>query len=217
MTPFTPAVLAHISANAPALATGAIDYDLLLRGELGQIDFYDSRRHLATVPGPALAQRVRDRAGALAARGLGHGDRVLMVAANTEDYFTTLLAVLLLGAVPCAVAPAPTPSRADSAGVRHLRAAIHVVNPKLVLADRRTADAAAHPGLVDYTELAQGQPFTRLDRMPPLPSDLHHIQLTSGSTSAPKAVLLTHGNVANNITMIGHAIGTRRGLNRVFS
>lgn len=217
MTPFSPAVLEHIAANAPALATGAIDYDLLLRGELGQIDFYDSRRHLATVPGSALAQRVRDRAGVLAARGLGHGDRVLMVAANNEDYLTTLLAVLLLGAVPCAVAPPPTPSRADSAGVRHLRAAMRVVNPKLVLADSRTADAAAHPGLVDYTELAQGQPVSHVDRIPPLPSDLHHIQLTSGSTSAPKAVLLTHGNVVNNMAMIGHAIGTRRGLNRVFS
>ncbi|MFY9334407.1 MAG: AMP-binding protein, partial [Mycobacterium sp.] len=110
MTQFSPAVLAHVLANAPALATGAIDYDHLLRGELGQIDFYDSRQHLAMLPGSALAQRVRDRAGGLAARGLGHGDRVLMVAANNEDYLTTLLAVLLLGAVPCAVAPPPTPS-----------------------------------------------------------------------------------------------------------
>lgn len=217
MSPFPPAVLAHVVSNAPALATGAIDYDLLLRGEIGQLDFYDSREHLATLPGSALAQRVRNRAGGLASRGLGHGDRVLMVAANTEDYLTTLLAVLLLGAVPCAVAPPPTPSREDSAGVAHLRAAVRVVNPKLVLTDRRTAAAVAHPGLVDYAELAEVQSVSRLDVIPPLPSDLHHIQLTSGSTSAPKAVLLTHGNVANNMAMIGHAIGTRRGVNRVFS
>ena len=217
MTLFTPAVRAHVLANAPALATGSVDYDVMLRGELGYLDFYDSRDHLATVPGPVLAQRVRGRAGALADRGLGHGDRVLMVAANNEDYLTTLLAVLLLGAVPCAVAPPPTPSREDSAGVAHLRAAVRVVNPKLVLTDRRTAAAAPHPGLVDYAELAELQPVSRLDVIPPLPSDLHHIQLTSGSTSAPKAVLLTHGNVANNMAMIGHAIGTRRGVNRVFS
>ncbi len=217
MTPFTPAVLAHIAANAPALATGAVDYDLLLRGELGQIDFYDSRDHLATVPGPVLAQRVRGRAGALADSGLGHGDRVLMVAANNEDYLTTLLAVLLIGAVPCAVAPPPTPSRVDSAGVAHLRAAMRVINPKMVLSDRRSAAAAQHPGLIDYADIVPAPTDSRLDRIPPLPTDLHHIQLTSGSTSAPKAVLLTHGNVTDNIATIGHAIGSRRGRERVFS
>ena len=217
MTLFTPAVRAHVLANAPALATGSVDYDVMLRGELGYLDFYDSRDHLATVPGPVLAQRVRGRAGALADRGLGHGDRVLMVAANNEDYLTTLLAVLLLGAVPCAVAPPPTPSREDSAGVAHLRAAMRVVNPKMVLTDRRSAVAAPHPGLIDYADIVPVQPDSRLDRIPPLPTDLHHIQLTSGSTSAPKAVQLTHGNVTDNIAMIGHAIGSRRGRDRVFS
>jgi len=211
------AVLAHVTGQAPALSGGAVHYSRLLDGELGQIDFYDSRRHLLAVPGSTLAQRVRSRAGALAQNGLGVGDRVVMVSANTEDYLTTLLAVLLIGAVPCAVAPPPTPARPDSAGVQHLRAALRVVNPAMVLADHRTAIAVDHPVLIEFEDISGGPVWPGPDRATPRPSDPHHIQLTSGSTSAPKAVLLSHRNVAHNIAMIGHAIGARWGRDRVFS
>ncbi len=217
MTPFPAAIQAHIAANAPALASGAVDYGLLIGGRLGQLDFYDSRRHLASISGPALAQRVRGRAGALDRNGLGVGDRVLMVAANTEEYLVTLLAVLLLGAVPCAVAPPTTPMRADSAGVQHLRAALDVVDPTMVLTDHRSAAAVEHPGLIAYEDIAEARPWSRAGRAVPLLSDPHHIQLTSGSTSAPKAVVLSQHNVAHNIAVIGHAIGTRWGRDRVFS
>jgi acyl-CoA synthetase (AMP-forming)/AMP-acid ligase II len=187
---------------------------MLGRG-LPQIDFYDSRRHLATLPGAALAANVASRAGALATRGLVHGDRIVLVASNTEDYLATLLAALAIGAVPCAVAPPPTPSREESAGVQHLRAAIHVIAPKMVLAPARSA--VPHCAMVCYEEL-QGAPELPIPQGPaPKPAEAHHIQLTSGSTSAPKAVLLSHGNVAHNIATVSHGMATARGGDRLFS
>ncbi|MBF9523821.1 AMP-binding protein [Mycobacteroides chelonae] len=204
-------------ANAPALASGAIDYAALLRSDLEQIDFYDSRRHLYTLTAVDLVHATRIRAAALAARGLRRGDRVAMIAVSDEEYLTTLLAVLLLGAVPCAIAPPPTPSRPESAGVAHLSAALGVLNPAMVITRPRVEVAITHPLVVMYDELTDAEPidWTRCSRADP--GDIHHIQLTSGSTSAPKAVLLTHGNVVHNTTVIAYGTRALRGRDRVFS
>ena len=224
MSPFSPVVLAHVRANAPALAAGVLDYPRLL-GEYGaQFDFYDSRRHLAALPGPELTEKIRARAGVLAARGLDAGDRILMVANSTEAYLTTLLAALLLGAVPCAVAPPPAPSRSDSAGVRHLRAAIDVVGPKLVVvpaaavaAVHHDAAAGPHTAVLRYEDLSGGLGRPLPPRPPAQPHDIHHIQLTSGSTSEPKAVLLTHRNVAHNLGLLAYSMSVQPGSDRMFS
>ncbi|WP_198540981.1 AMP-binding protein [Mycobacteroides chelonae] len=204
-------------ANAPALAPGAIDYAALLRSELEQIDFYDSRRHLYTLTAVDLFHATRIRAAALAARGLRRGDRVAMIAVSDEEYLTTLLAVLLLGAVPCAIAPPPTPSRPESAGVAHLSAALGVLNPAMVITQPRVEMAITHPLVVMYDELTDAEPidWKRCSRADP--GDIHHVQLTSGSTSAPKAVLLTHGNVVHNTTAIAYGTRALRGQDRVFS
>lgn len=215
MSIFSPAVRRHVEANAPALLSGAVDYPTMLGRGLPQIDFYDSRRHLGTLPGAALAANVASRAGALATRGLVHGDRIVLVASNTEDYLATLLAALAIGAVPCAVAPPPTPSREESAGVQHLRAAIRVIAPKMVLAPARSS--VPHCAMVCYEEL-QDAPELPIPQGPaPKPAEAHHIQLTSGSTSAPKAVLLSHRNVAHNIATVSHGMATARGGDRLFS
>ncbi|VAZ81383.1 Putative ligase [Mycobacterium persicum] len=217
MSVFSPDVLAHVRANAPAMSSGAIDYTRLLQQGLQQIDFYGTREHLATLPGDALVHRVLVHAGALAASGLSRGDRIVMVSANTEQYLATLLAALLIGALPCAVAPPPTPSHDESAGVQHLRAAIRVVDPKLVVAQSRVTAAIPDAPVLAYEELHHAQPLSWPTGRPPEPSDLHHVQLTSGSTSAPKAVLLTHGNVAHNVGAIGYATAIARGHDRAFS
>ncbi|MGH3726085.1 MAG: AMP-binding protein [Mycobacterium sp.] len=206
-----------MKANAPAMATGVIDYTVLLRSDLEQIDFYDSRVHLRALSGTNLVHTIRIRAGALAARGLRRGDRVAMVAVSDEEYLTTLLAVLLLGAVPCAIAPPPTPSRPESAGVAHLRAALEVLNAAMVITPQRTAAAVEHPVVVMYDELTDADPIDWPLHSRPEPGDIHHIQLTSGSTSAPKAVLLTHGNVVHNASAIAYSTRVLRGRDRVFS
>lgn len=217
-----PAVLAHLRANAPALADGTIDYERLLDDYRGRFDFYDSRRHLATVPGADLAAAARARAAALASFGLRRGDRVVMVAANDQRYLTTLLGVLLVGAVPCAVAAPPTPSRPGSAGVRHLQAAVRAVEPELLIGPAAAAVTAAGVAPLDYDEItrmaqtAAGQTLPD-PATPARAADIHHIQLTSGSTSDPKAVLLTHAAVAHNLGALGAAMGVRPGAERVFS
>ncbi len=215
MNIFSPSVRRHVEVNAPALLTEAVDYSTLLKRDLPQIDFYDSRRHVGALSGAALAENVRIRAGALAARGLGRGDRIVMVANNTEEYLATLLAALALGAVPCAIASPPAPSREESAGVQHLRAAIGVITPAMVLTPALCT--VPHLPVVQYEELQDTPPMSLADLPVASSADAHHIQLTSGSTSAPKAVVLTHGNVAHNIATVSHAMATVRDSGRLFS
>lgn len=207
----------HVEINAPAMRSGAIDYPGLLRAGLEELDFYDSRRHLYTLAGADLVVDIRIRAAALRERGLRRGDRVAMTAASDEEYLATLLAVLLLGAVPCAIAPPPTPSRPDSAGVAHLRAALEVLSPAVVIAQPRVMVAVVHPNVLAYDQLGDANPIEWELLSTAHPADVHHIQLTSGSTSAPKAVVLTHGNVVHNASAIAYGTRASRRRDRVFS
>ena len=186
---------------------------MLGRG-LPQIDFYDSRRHLGTLPGAALAANVASRAGALATRGLVHGDRIVLVASNTEDYLATLLAALAIGAVVRGRSAADTVSRgiggcATSSGSDPCHRTENGARP------RAERGAALCHGVLRGTQDAPELPIPQGPA--PKPAEAHHIQLTSGSTSAPKAVLLSHGNVAHNIATVSHGMATARGGDRLFS
>ena len=127
-------------ANAPALAAGVLDYCGLLDECGTQFDFFDSRGHLATVPGPEFA----DKAWPGRAR-LPHA--VWLPATGSSWWPTTPRHTSprwsgaasrrgsLRGRTP------PAPSWSDSAGVRHLRAAIKVLGPKLVVVPAAAAVA----------------------------------------------------------------------------
>ena len=187
---------------------------MLGRG-LPQIDFYDSRRHLGTLPG--AAGRKRGQPGGMCTchprAGPWRPDRV--GGQQHRDYLATLLAALAIGAVPCAVAPPPTPSREESAGVQHLRAAI-VSSHRRWCSPRAELGAALCHGVLRGNSktrrsfrFRKGQPRSR--RRPTI------FNFTSGSTSAPKAVLLSHRNVAHNIATVSHGMATARGGDRLFS
>lgn len=190
-----------------------IDYHGMLNadpGQAGPLDFFDARGHRQTVPVSALAQQVRVRAGGLTDRGVGPGDRVVLVATTTPDYIATLLATLAIGAIPCSVAPPAAPR--DTA---HLDAAVRVVDPAYVLAPRRPIATTA--ALLTFEELGEGPD----EPLPPAPAAdpaaVHHIQLTSGSTSSPKAVVLSYANVSHNITVMARAMAVSRDRDRLFN
>ena len=95
----------------PGPLSGAVDYPTMGRGVFRKST---SRTAVGTSPrcGRCFNGRKRGQpGGALATRGLVHGDfRIVLVANNTGDYLATLLAALAIGAV-VRVAPPPTPSR----------------------------------------------------------------------------------------------------------
>jgi fatty-acyl-CoA synthase len=149
----------------------------------------------------AFAARVRAAAGALAARGVRHGDRVLVHARNSNAMLETMFATWMAGAVwvptnfrltPPEVAYLATSSGAsvhvfDAAFPAHAAAA-KAENPACRL------EISIGPGRLEWDALAaHDTPLTRAaDVARDHPAWFFY---TSGTTGRPKAGVLTHGQM----------------------
>ncbi len=132
-----------------------------------------------TVTFGELAERSARLAGRLAEQGVGPGHRVALLFGNDESFVVAYLAVLSAGAAAAPLNPAsPAPE---------LEREIAGVSPSLVLRDPADADGSGH------------------DPRPPVeraPDDLAALLFTSGTAGAPRAAMLTHGNLAANIAQV---------------
>jgi crotonobetaine/carnitine-CoA ligase len=157
----------------------------------------------------AFDQAVRRVAGALAARGVAKGGRVLIHMDNCPELLMTYFACALLGAV--AVLGNPRSARPE---VRHY---IDLVEPQAIVTQGALLPvlaglarpgcvlaacgdqigpmfdpAHAGEGVIAFETLTSAEPVTGHRRREPM-LDLR-VQFTSGTTSRPKAVLSTHAN-----------------------
>ena len=178
-----------------------VDYRL----DYAPVGFLDSAGLTGELTGTELLDQARVAAAGLAHNGIRHQDRVVIVAPTGPDYLTVLLGCLLSGVVPATVATPPSLDDPATAGVQHLHAAVRVLRPAAVItADARLAVPAGVPVLTIDDLRRHGR--VSWGALPtPDPTQPHHIQLTSGSTSAPKAAVLTHANVAANLSALHDA------------
>lgn len=125
------------------------------------------------------AAQVTSAAAALRRRGIGAGDRVVVVAANTAEVVFAWLALMEVGAVQVPVNPAATEAERDGL--------VAQVEPAAVLA---AADLAA---LFEVEDEIEPEPA---DRRPPpspaTPDDVAVMIPTSGTTGRSKLVMQTH-------------------------
>lgn len=156
-----------------------------------------------------VAAQVRQLAGALSARGLARCRIALLFSAGT-DFALALLACLAVGSVAIPVAPVGR----RRARIHNILSMLGDVRPDCVLLDDSMAGqfgqelSAALSGPTRYLEFAalsqEAHAFTpqRLE-----PEQLAVLQFTSGTTSNPKGVMITHGNIIANEAMIQAAFG----------
>jgi len=156
---------------------------------------------------PRLRTRAREIAAALAERGMRKGDHVALVLPTADEFIPTFLGVTQGGGVPVPLYP---PMGMGQLGgyldhckhiVRASRAGLLVTTSqiKTVLGTVREA-APDLRALLTYRDLDASE---SLYRSPGLTlDDRAFIQFTSGSTSRPKGVVLTHGNLASNCRAI---------------
>jgi acyl-CoA synthetase (AMP-forming)/AMP-acid ligase II len=153
----------------------------------------------ATTTFEELAGEIEAVAGRLAALGVERGDRVALVLPDGPQFVRHLLAVNLIGATAAPLNPAYT--RDEFAFY------LDDLQPKLILlppgeqpAAREAATAPVVDELPDRTA-----PFERAE-----PEDIALLLHTSGTTSRPKQVPLTHANLVSSARTIAdfYALGS---------
>lgn len=154
------------------------------------------------VPFAELVERARRVATALRAQGLRAGDAVVVVLPDPEQAIVAILGAMAAGVTPAPIYP-PTGLSALTVFLRHLEHLIARSGARGVIAAGRLVPflgAASCPVLAfDGLRDAPPGPFER-----PSPDDAAFLQFTSGTTAAPRGVIVTHGNLAANLSMIRH-------------
>ncbi|WP_158581589.1 non-ribosomal peptide synthetase [Actinomadura spongiicola] len=145
-----------------------------------------------------LDRRAREVAAALQAAGVVPGDRVLLLSGPGPEFVAGFYGCLYAGV--CAV-PCPPPRSARRRG--RLESVAADARPAAVLTTRGVEPALDVPVLFveDAADAASWRPCRVRPDTPAL------IQYTSGSTSAPKGAVITHGNLVANIGMISEGTG----------
>jgi fatty-acyl-CoA synthase len=156
-------------------------------------------------------ERAHERACFLRERGIRKGDRIVLALPEPDDFVLTFFGALVAGAVPVPLYPPQTLARLD-AYLANLSRIVEVSEAKLLVTGNRpfptdngvpeAARALFALPSVRADEIAQAPPVTTEIDVEVRPDDLAFLQFTSGSTSSPKGVMVTHGNLEANARAI---------------
>lgn len=155
-------------------------------------------------------RQARSVAVALQGQRVRPGDRVLLLCPAGPEFLAGFLGSLYAGAVPV---PAYPPASAKHIG--RVELILRDAEATLIATTARTRDRldkwlhaeGARPRF-QFLCVDQIDPLRAVDwRMPDLrPESLAFLQYTSGSTSEPRGVMVSHGNLMANLAMIAHAM-----------
>lgn len=142
-----------------------------------------------------LDERAHGYARLLHEHGVVKGDRVLLWAANQPDWVAAMFGSFLAGGV---VVPLDVRSARE-----FVDRVVGQTEPVVAFAGRDEAPVLRELGVrvieVESLRLPAGPP---VEPAPLGPADLAEIIFTSGTTGDPKGVMLTHGNIASNVTAV---------------
>jgi len=152
----------------------------------------------------------RRRAHALEALGLQRGDRLALVLAEPDDFVLTFIAALTAGIVAVPLYPPQTLAKMEAYGdtVRHVLEAsgarVLVTSDALrpLIEEHLIGEGRSAARVVGEREVREAPGFAGQAPRPVELDDLAFLQFTSGSTSRPKGVMVTHRNLSVN----SHAI-----------
>jgi fatty-acyl-CoA synthase len=168
-----------------------------------------------TITYHALRTDVMRRAKQLRALGLAKGDRVALVIPDGQDFIPTFLGAMWAGIVPVPLYPPLSLGKLD-AFMEALLTILAAAGPKVLVAGDKVekvlwsvvGKVPSLQKLVTTSSLTAASASMEAQGDPGLPaeklagSDLAFLQFTSGSTSAPKGVMVTHKSLAANGTTI---------------
>ena len=164
----------------------------------------------------ALRRRVAAVAGGLQKWGIGRGDRVAILSENRPEWTIADFACLLLGAVTVPIYATLTANqtrlypRRSGARVVFVSSATQLqkvlsIRDQTALEKLVVMDASENAGAVCMAAMepdgqANHEAALEATARAISPDDLATIIYTSGTTGTPKGAMLSHGNMASNIT-----------------
>ena len=161
---------------------------------------FAQRRGLRTIRWPyeRLVFVARQTARELEARGVVHHDRVLLCGENSPEWAAAFWACLMIGAVVVPLDKGST--RAFAVSVQQK------TDAKLAFISNEAAEVstlqAPQLRLDQLPEIVSSHPTEPLNVSNITPNSLAQIIFTSGTTSTPKGVMLTHANLLANLVPI---------------
>ncbi|MGP4027069.1 AMP-binding protein [Actinomadura sp. 3N407] len=157
-----------------------------------------------------LASAARRTAGALIEEGVRPGDVVCLILPTDFTCIETYYAVWAAGATVCLITP-PLFQDGDDY-VTHVAAILRQATPALVVASK---DLAEYAGRAMGEAGMSGEPWRprqAMDEAEVRPAgELALLQFTSGSSGAPRGVMVTWGNLEANSELIARSAGYEDG------
>jgi acyl-CoA synthetase (AMP-forming)/AMP-acid ligase II/acyl carrier protein len=173
------------------------------------IRFIDGEEDESIVSFGELWERAHALLGSLQARGMQQGDELVIFSKSNESFVIAFWAAILGGIVPVPVAVGISDEHRHKLFriLRQLDRATLFTESDLL---ERLLDFAKSEDLADVTAILESRTSLTSDVVPgengeiyaATPDDLAFIQYSSGSTSDPKGVCLTHRNLCTNIRAI---------------
>jgi long-chain acyl-CoA synthetase len=152
-----------------------------------------------------LHDEIRRVAGILVERGIGPGDRVLLWAPNGVGWVVGYFGIVTSGATSVPLDSQAPPERA-AAVIRHSATKLMLTTQHHLTALERAQQGAPDAVLIDAPAAdprslwKSAQPSIRMPS--PDPAGVASLLYTSGTTGTPKAVPLTHANLAANVSAL---------------
>ncbi|MBE7467178.1 MAG: AMP-binding protein [Planctomycetes bacterium] len=197
-TPQTlPEVLAHAARTAPTRGIRVFDR----RGRESEFRAY-----------PQVLASAREAAGRWAALGVRPGDRVVVCLPTTWNLLEAWWGAVLLGARPVCVAPGGAMG-SQEAHLRKLEGIVERLGAARMLCDESLVQEVEAAGMSRARRLALGPeafakttPASGVRIADPEPEELAFLQLTSGSTGIPRAVMIPHRAGVHNPRAIAESV-----------
>ncbi|MBI2683141.1 MAG: long-chain fatty acid--CoA ligase [Acidobacteriales bacterium] len=163
-----------------------------------------------------MYQRIRNTARTLERWGIGRGERIAVIGENRPEWAIVDFAATVTGLVDVPVYPTQTPEqmgyilhdsgcRAAFVSTREQYEKVRSVRDKTSLEHVVVYDDIDEPDAQRMSRIALSEPYARDAEFDAIvatmkPGDLATIIYTSGTTGTPKGVMLTHGNIAANVS-----------------